>query len=55
MDDDWEDEWSSPPDLTVWVEDDDPVGVIYGPDDRLVAVVWPDRQPFGFTLPNIST
>lgn len=52
-DDDWG--WSPPPDLAVWVEDDEPVGVIYGPHDQPVAVVWPDRQPFGFTHPNINT
>lgn len=48
-DDDWD--WSPPPDVTVWVEDNEPVGVIYGPDERPVVVVWPDRQPFGFTHP----
>ena len=46
-DDDWE--WSPPPDLTVWVEDDELIGVIYGPDGEPLAAVMPDRPPFGFT------
>lgn len=36
------------PELTVEVDDDEPVGILYGPDGDVLTVVYPDRLPFGF-------
>lgn len=46
-----------PSDLTVEVTEDEPVGTLLDHHGDVVAVVYPDRIPFGFqpTIPHFAT
>lgn len=42
------------PELSVWWDDDEPIGTLLGPDGEPLRVVMPPRQPLGFQHPRAT-